>query len=86
MQTPRRGQIFRLKSDEAGKPRRVLIVSITILNKGLTCTAVPFTSTKLTERRRYPSCVFFCAGESGLTMDCVAKCDDVTQTDSHTAE
>jgi len=32
MRSPRRGQVFRLKSDPAGKPRPVLIVSIDSLN------------------------------------------------------
>lgn len=78
MRTPRRGEVYRLKSDQVGKARPILVVSITSLNSGTTCSAIPFTTQKLFERRRLPSCVSFNAGESGLTDDCVAKADDLS--------
>lgn len=79
MKTPRRGQIYRLKSDSVDKPRPVLIVSRTELNRGFYCTVVPFTSQQLEKRAALATCVLFEDGEAGLTRKCVAKTDDVTQ-------
>jgi len=77
MQSPRRGQIYRLKSDNVGKPRPVLIVSPVELNGGSYLSGVPFTSQQLEKRRTLRQCVWFAAGEFGLTSDCVVKADEV---------
>lgn len=75
--TIRRGEIYRMKRDVAGKPRPVLVVSRVQLNTGTTLTVVPFTSQQLDRRKGKPNNVFFNAGEGGLDEDCVAKCGDV---------
>lgn len=79
MRSLRRGQIYRLKSDNVGKQRPVLIISPAKLNGGIYVSAAPFYSGQLDKRRHLASCVFFTAGEFGLDADCVLKTDEVTQ-------
>jgi mRNA-degrading endonuclease toxin of MazEF toxin-antitoxin module len=78
MRSPRRGQVFRLKSDPVGKPRPVLIVSIDSLNGGLYLLTVPFYGDEDGRRRHLKSCAFFSRGEYGLEKDCVAKADEIS--------
>ncbi len=78
MRSPKRGQIFRLKSDLVGKPRPVVVVSPTHLNGGNSLLAVPFFGGQIERRKLLRTCVFFKAGESGLEKDCVAKADNVS--------
>src|SRR5947209_6416538 len=78
MRSPRRGQIFRRTSDEAGKPRPVLIVSRTELNGGRYLIVAPFYGEQLEKRSRWKQCVLFKNGEFGLEKDCVLKADEVT--------
>ena len=75
---PKRGQLFRLKSDAAGKQRIVVIVSRTELNAGLSVVAVPFYSSQFETRKYEDFCAEFAKGEGGLTKDCVAKTDQIT--------
>lgn len=75
---PQRGEIYWAPFGE-GKERCVVIVSRDILNDGHCVIVVPFTSQKLDKRKGLPSCVFFHAGQNGLTKDCVAKTDEITR-------
>lgn len=79
MRTPRRGELYLLKSDAVGKARPVLIMSRTELNKGSYCLVVPLYSSQFENRKHLRTCVVFQAGEFGLACDCVAKTDEVTQ-------
>lgn len=78
MRSPRRGQIFRLKSDAAGKKRPVLIVSRNELNGGIYVLAAPFYSEQIEKRRQLRQCVLFQSGEYGLDKTCVLKADEVS--------
>lgn len=51
MRSPRRGEIYRLKSDAVGKPRPVLIVSRNELNSGIYVVAIPYYSEQVESRR-----------------------------------
>lgn len=75
--SPRRGEIYRLKQDEVGKPRPVLVVSRGELNSGKTVTVVPFTTQQLSERALKKSNAIFEAGEGSLGERSAAKCGDV---------
>jgi mRNA-degrading endonuclease toxin of MazEF toxin-antitoxin module len=79
MRSPRRGEIFRLKSDDVGKPRPVLVVSRTALNGGYYCVCVPLYGEQIERRSAFPSCVLFQEGEYGLTKTCVAKTDEISK-------
>jgi len=74
---PRRGQLFRLKSDAVGKQRIVVIVSRTELNAGLSVIAIPFYSSQFETRKNEDFCAEFAQDEGGLTKDCVAKTDQI---------
>jgi mRNA-degrading endonuclease toxin of MazEF toxin-antitoxin module len=78
MKSPQRGEIWQLKADKVGKPRRILIVSRNELNGGDNVVAVPFFGSQVLRRQSYKSCVFFAEGDFGLEKDCVAKTDDVS--------
>jgi mRNA-degrading endonuclease toxin of MazEF toxin-antitoxin module len=77
MRTPDRGEVYRLKQDEAGKPRPVVIVSRRQMNAGISVVVVPFTTQQMEKRIHQPSFVLFEAGEGGLTERCLAKCGDI---------
>jgi mRNA-degrading endonuclease toxin of MazEF toxin-antitoxin module len=62
---------------DAGR-RPVLIVSRELLNRGDYAVIVAFTSSRLSQRRQLPNCVFFRAGEFGLSSDCVAQCETIS--------
>lgn len=72
----RPGEIYIAELEEAGR-RPVLVVSREPLNRGNAVVVVAFTSARLEERKRLPNCVFFRAGEFGLTSDCVAQCERI---------
>lgn len=78
MNHPKRGQIYRLKSDAVGKPRMILIISRTEINGGQNVVAIPFTSAQLEKRTELAYCASFYKGEGGLEKDCVAKADEVS--------
>jgi mRNA-degrading endonuclease toxin of MazEF toxin-antitoxin module len=63
----------------AGK-HRVVIVSRTSLNSGNYVVTVMFTSKRLEERKKSPTCVFFPReSQPGLVEDCVAQCETISQ-------
>ena len=70
----RQGDIYYAAVADAGR-RPVVIVSRAALNRGRDVLYVAFTTARLSERRKLPTCVFFRAGEFGLSADCVAQCD-----------
>ena len=72
-----RGDVFFAPFGQS-KPRPVVIVSRDDHNNGDYVVVVPFTTQRLDQRRRLASCVFFKAGDCGLTQDCVAKTDEIT--------
>ncbi len=78
---PKRGELYVLKSDPAGKPRVIVIVSNDALNRGNGVLAVPFYSQQLEKRKTQPWCAYFHAGGGNLNFDCVAKADELTLTD-----
>lgn len=55
-----------------GGLRPVVVVSREELNRGTIVLAVPVTSARVNERRRYPNYVFLPAGASGLRVDSIA--------------
>ena len=69
MRSPRRGEIYRLKTDPASKPRPLLIVSPVHLNGGLYVSGVPFYSQQVEKRRSFRTCVFFATSEFGLEKE-----------------
>ncbi len=78
---PKRGELYRLKSPPAAKPRVIVIISREPLNGGDAVLAVPFYSQQLEKRRQQEWCEMFYSGEGGLDKDCVAAGDQVTFTD-----
>lgn len=74
----RPGDIF-LAFDGTGNRRPFVVVSREELNRGNYFLAVPFTSTNLSTRQALPNCVFFPRGAFGLSKDCVAQADALTQ-------
>jgi mRNA interferase MazF len=55
-----------------GGTRPVVIVSREELNRGALYLAVPITSSRVDERRRYPNYVYLPSGAGGLRQDSVA--------------
>jgi mRNA-degrading endonuclease toxin of MazEF toxin-antitoxin module len=78
---PRRGELYRLKRDDLGKQRPIVIVSNATLNGGHNVVAVPFYSQQLAKRAKQPWCAIYSAGEGGLEMDSAAKTDEITLVD-----
>lgn len=75
---PRRGELYRLKADKVGKPRRIVVVSNDVLNGGQCILAIPFYSQQLEKRKNQDWCALFAAGEGGLDCECVAKTDELS--------
>jgi mRNA-degrading endonuclease toxin of MazEF toxin-antitoxin module len=72
----RPGEVYVADFDQAG-PHPVIVVSREDLNRGRYVVAVVCTSARLAVRRTLPNCVPFRAGQFGLTVDCVAQCDNI---------
>ena len=72
----RQGDIYLADLPAAGR-RPVVVVSRDALNRGGYATVVAFTTARLPERRSLPTCVFFRAGEFGLTAD-TGRCQSST--------
>ena len=53
----------------------VIVVSRESLNRGDFVLVVPVTSKRVEERRYYPNCVAFRAGQFGFRMNCVARAE-----------
>lgn len=70
----KRGEIYRLRDDEVGKPRPVVIVSRDEFNTGSDLLVVPFFSQQVTKRQDDLSCSEFGPTEGGLTVGCMAMC------------
>ncbi len=73
----RPGQVFLADAHQFGT-RPVIIVSREPLNRGDAAVVVPCTTTNLAKRAAFPNCVFFRAGQCGLTKDCVAQAEGIT--------
>lgn len=65
--------------DGSGGRHPFVVVSREELNRGKYFLAVPFTSARYERRKDQPSCVPFDRGEFGLTKQCVAQADALTQ-------
>lgn len=72
----RQGELYLADLLDAGR-RPVLVVSQDALNQGRYAVVVAFTTRRLEERRRLPTCVAFRAGEFGLSADCVAQAETI---------
>jgi mRNA-degrading endonuclease toxin of MazEF toxin-antitoxin module len=59
-------------------PHPVFVVSREELNRGDYVVAVVITSARFAVRSQLPNCVPFRAGEFGLTKDCVAQAETIT--------
>lgn len=70
------GEIYMADFVEAG-PHPVVVVSREELNRGHYSVVVPCTSARFYTRSQLPNCVPFRAGQFGLTVDCVAQCENV---------
>jgi mRNA-degrading endonuclease toxin of MazEF toxin-antitoxin module len=68
---PRPGELY-LADIFVGGTRPVIVVSRLELSQGTTNLAVPVTSARVAERRRYANYVFMSAGTGGLKTDSVA--------------
>lgn len=77
--SPRRGEIYRQKSDPVGKQRPVLVVSRNELHGGVYLLAIPFYGSQVNQKSKHPTAVQFSDGEFGLDKDCVTKGDQITQ-------
>lgn len=62
-------------------PHPVIVVSREALNRGSYALVVVCTSARLALRRNLPNCVPFQAGQLGLTVDCVAQCENLLSID-----
>lgn len=71
------GQVYWADLSDAGR-RPVLVVSRESLNRGRYVTVIAFTTGRLVQRRTLANCVPFAAGQFGLTADCVAQCETIT--------
>ena len=72
-------RIYRIWLNESIK-KHAIVVSKEELNRGDGCNTVLLTTNRVAERSRYEHCVFFAAGEFGLTEDCVAQCESIGAT------
>jgi mRNA-degrading endonuclease toxin of MazEF toxin-antitoxin module len=70
------GEIYLADFPEAG-PHPVIVVSREELNRGHYVVVVVCTSSRFATRSQLPSCVPFKAGQFGLTVDCVAQCENI---------
>lgn len=72
----RQGEVYYADFVRSGR-RPVLVVSRDALNRGQQVVVVSITTSRLDERRRLSNCVYFRAGEFGLTQHCVAQCETI---------
>ena len=78
MRSVKQGEIYAAYI-ESGIPRPVVVISRESLNRGKYVVGIPFTSSEFDKRRILNNCVPFRKGEFGLTKNCVAQCEAVTQ-------
>lgn len=82
IETPRPGDVF--YADIGGdEDHRVVIVSREMLNRGSYVLVVPVTSKRFEERKHYPNCVAFLAGQFGFTRNCVARAERLALLEKH---
>jgi mRNA-degrading endonuclease toxin of MazEF toxin-antitoxin module len=74
------GEIYIAGFPEAG-PHPVIVVSREGLNRGYYALVVACTSSRFSVRSKLPNCVPFQAGQFGLTVDCVAQCENILSID-----
>jgi mRNA-degrading endonuclease toxin of MazEF toxin-antitoxin module len=74
------GEIYRAEFGPAG-PHPAIVVSRNDLNRGRYALIVVCTSARFAVRSQLPNCVPFRAGEFGLTVDCVAQCENLLSID-----
>ncbi|MBI4565386.1 MAG: type II toxin-antitoxin system PemK/MazF family toxin [Planctomycetes bacterium] len=70
---PRQGEVW-FTAFQEGWERPAIVVSRDELNKGRLVLAVPCTSSRIQERRKWANHVFLSQGEGGLPADSVAQC------------
>ncbi len=70
------GEIYVADFDHAG-PHPVIIISREELNRGRYALVVVCTSARFATRSTLPNCVPFRAGQFGLSVDCVAQCENI---------
>lgn len=73
----RPGELYMADTDAGRRP--VIVVSREELNRGNWIVAVLVTSTNFATRSQMPHCVPFAAGEYGLTRDCVAQAETISE-------
>jgi mRNA-degrading endonuclease toxin of MazEF toxin-antitoxin module len=74
------GEIYMADFGPAG-PHPIIVVSREELNRGHYVLAVICTSARFATRSKLANCVPFQAGEFGLTVDCVAQCENILSID-----
>ena len=74
------GEVFMADFGGAG-PHPIIVISREGLNRGNYVLSVPCTSARFAFRSNLPNCVPFNAGEFGLTVDCVAQCENLLSID-----
>jgi mRNA-degrading endonuclease toxin of MazEF toxin-antitoxin module len=62
---------------EVGGPHPVIVVSRESLNRGRYALVVVCTSARYEVRKLLPNCVPIRAGQFGMTVDCVAQCENM---------
>ena len=72
------GEVYFADTGPGGR-RPVVVVSREPFNRGPHVWVVPFTSADFARRSGYPHNVPFRAGDFGLTVDCVAQCENLSQ-------
>ncbi|HEX3871860.1 MAG TPA: type II toxin-antitoxin system PemK/MazF family toxin [Pirellulales bacterium] len=76
------GEVYAADFPEAGR-HPVIVLSRENLNRGSYALVVVCTSSRFTLRKSLPNCVPFQAGQFGLTVDCVAQCENILSIASH---
>jgi mRNA-degrading endonuclease toxin of MazEF toxin-antitoxin module len=71
------GEIYMADFDQT-HPHPVVVVSREELNRGDYVVAIVLTSARFGVRSQLPNCVPFRAGEFGLTKDCVAQAETIS--------
>lgn len=79
----RPGELYMADLPPAG-PHPVIVVSRESLNRGDYALIVVCTSSRFGVRSQLPNCVPFLAGQFGLSVDCVAQCENVLSLDKST--
>ena len=76
----RPGEIYMADFGPAGA-HPVIVVSREDVNRGRYALVVVCTSARFAVRSKLPNCVAFRAGDFGITVDCVAQCENMLSID-----